>query len=85
MRNVTCFEYSTGLLHLALALGSRLQRITERRILVLATHLAEDLLHELVPGRGLALATRHRHVLTLSSDLPSAASAASSSHIDYST
>lgn len=82
MRNVTCFEWPIELLHLALALGRRLQRITKRRILVLATHLAEDLLDELVPGRGLTLATRHRHVLTLSSDLPSTTS---SGHIDYST
>lgn len=81
MRNVTCFEYSIGLLHLALALRRLLERITKGRILVLATHLAENLLDELVPGRGLALATRHRHVLALSSDLPSATSATSSGHI----
>ena len=50
-------------LHLLLALGGLLERIAKGCILVLATHLLKDLLHELIPRRCLALAAHHSIIL----------------------
>ena len=65
MYNTIGFLNDIRCLHLALALRGRLERITEGGVLVLAAHLIEDLLHQLVPGRGLALAAHHHGLLLL--------------------